>query len=55
MSATGSWVPVAIYMTVAMGISLIAALKCPETLNRDLTVEENATDPDAAPALGYVA
>ena len=40
MSATGSWVPVAVYMTVAMAISLIAALKCPETLNRDLTVEE---------------
>ncbi|HOQ53607.1 MAG TPA: MFS transporter [Micropruina sp.] len=54
LNVTGSWVPIAVYMMVAMGISFIAALRCPETLNRDLTVPENATDPGAAPAPGYV-
>lgn len=37
-----------------MGIAFVAALKCPETLNRDLTVEDNATTAGASPAPGYV-
>ncbi|WIY00906.1 MFS transporter [Amycolatopsis mongoliensis] len=40
----GSWVPVAIYMMVMMGISLVAARFAPETRDRDLTVPEDATE-----------
>lgn len=40
---SGSWVPVAAYMTVMMVISLIAARMSPETLNRDLTELTDAT------------
>jgi MFS family permease len=39
----GSWVPVAMYMTGMMLISLVATRLAPETLNRDLTVPEDAT------------
>jgi MFS family permease len=39
----GSWVPVAMYMTGIMLISLVATRLAPETLNRDLTVPEDAT------------
>ncbi|MBD7995968.1 MHS family MFS transporter [Arthrobacter sp. Sa2CUA1] len=41
-AATGAWWPVAIYMTVMMGISFAAALMSPETLDRDLLSEEDA-------------
>ncbi|TCC15496.1 MFS transporter [Kribbella sindirgiensis] len=44
MNAFGSWVPVAIYMTVAMAITFGAALFAPETRDRDLLAPENATD-----------
>ncbi|TCC30293.1 MFS transporter [Kribbella speibonae] len=44
MEAFGSWVPVAIYMTVAMAITFGAALFAPETRDRDLLAPENATD-----------
>jgi MFS family permease len=40
--ASGSWWPVAIYMMLMIGISLIAALKSPETRGRDLRLEEDA-------------
>jgi MFS family permease len=40
---SGSWVPVAVYMSFAMLLAFIAALLAPETRNRDLTVPENAT------------
>ncbi|HEX2247885.1 MAG TPA: MFS transporter, partial [Arthrobacter sp.] len=40
--ATGSWWPVAVYMTAMMAISFIAALKSPETVDRDLLTEEDA-------------
>ena len=54
---SGSWVPVAVYMSFAMLLAFIAALLAPETRNRDLTVPENATHrfqgrPAVAPARG---
>lgn len=39
-----SWIPVAVYMMVVMAIAFVAAWLSPETLDRDLTVPENATD-----------
>ncbi|WP_410791793.1 MFS transporter [Kribbella sp. C-35] len=50
MNAFGSWVPVAIYMTVAMAITFGAALFAPETRDRDLLAPENATDRAPLPA-----
>ncbi|SKC66198.1 MFS transporter [Krasilnikoviella flava] len=48
---SGSWLPVAIYMSLAMLLAFVAALKAPETLNRDLTDPRNAIDvPQPAPA-----
>ncbi|OLL72812.1 L-Proline/Glycine betaine transporter ProP [Pseudonocardia sp. Ae168_Ps1] len=38
----GSWIPVAIYMSGMALISLVAARMAPETLDRDLTVPEDA-------------
>ncbi|MPY55785.1 MFS transporter [Streptomyces spongiae] len=40
---SGSWIPVAAYMTLMMVISLVAARMSPETLNRDLSVLPDAT------------
>jgi len=40
--ATGSWWPVAIYMTVVMGISFVTTLWSPETVDRDLLTEADA-------------
>lgn len=37
-----SWIPVAVYMSVMAAISLYAARKAPETLDRDLSVPEDA-------------
>ncbi|BBG01362.1 MULTISPECIES: MFS transporter [Pseudonocardia] len=39
---TGSWIPVAIYMSLIALVSLIAAWMAPETLDRDLTVPHDA-------------
>lgn len=41
-AATGSWWPVAIYMTLMMGISFVTTLMSPETVDRDLLIEEDA-------------
>ena len=41
--AAGSWWPVAIYMVVIMGITFCVALFAPETVDRDLLLEEDAT------------
>lgn len=41
-AASGSWVPVAIYMMVMMGISVYTTIKSPETVDRDLLTEEDA-------------
>jgi len=41
--ATGSWWPVAIYMTVIMAITFVTTLFAPETVDRDLLAEEDAT------------
>jgi MFS family permease len=40
--ATGSWWPVAVYMTAIMAISVIATIMAPETLDRDLLTEQDA-------------
>jgi hypothetical protein len=40
--ATGSWWPVAIYMTVIMAITFVTTLFAPETVDRDLLAEEDA-------------
>ncbi len=40
--ASGSWIPVAIYMTLMMAITFIATLMAPETRDRDLLTEEDA-------------
>jgi MFS family permease len=47
---SNSWIPVAIYMTLTMVVSFITVRLSPETLNRDLTVPENAQrrEPSAA-------
>jgi len=44
---SNSWIPVAIYMSLAMLVSFIATRLSPETLNRDLTAPQDAhrTDP----------
>jgi hypothetical protein len=39
----GSWVPVAVYMSAMMLVSLVAARLAPETRGRDLAVPEDAT------------
>ena len=41
-AATGSWWPVAIYMTVIMGITFVTTLWSPETVDRDLLTEVDA-------------
>jgi MFS family permease len=41
---SGSWIPVAIYMTVMTVISLVATRMSPETLDRNLSVPDDATD-----------
>ncbi|MEU1804501.1 MFS transporter [Streptomyces sp. NPDC019937] len=47
---TGSWIPVAVYMTVVAAVSLITTRMTPETLNRDLNAAADATDPmDTSP------
>ncbi|MBS5745718.1 MFS transporter [Cutibacterium avidum] len=38
----GSWWPVAVYMMVFIGLSLIAAIASPETRGRDLRLEQDA-------------
>ena len=43
----GSWVPVAIYMAVMMGISLVSTWFGPETVNRNLHVANNAVPGEA--------
>ncbi|MGI5430755.1 MFS transporter [Streptomyces sp. CA-179760] len=40
---SGSWIPVAVYMTLMMIISLTAARMAPETRDRDLTAVTDAT------------
>jgi len=40
--ATGSWWPVAVYMVVIMGITFVTTLYAPETVDRDLLLEEDA-------------
>ncbi len=42
---SGSWIPVAIYMSVTMLVSFITVRLSPETLNRDLTLLTDATAP----------
>ncbi|QTE29196.1 MFS transporter [Pengzhenrongella sicca] len=39
---TGSWWPVAVYMVVIMGITFVTTLFAPETVDRDLLIEEDA-------------
>ncbi|SKA91875.1 Major Facilitator Superfamily protein [Agreia bicolorata] len=48
---SGSWIPVAVYMSVTMIVSLITVRLSPETLNRDLTLEANAARGDSLPTL----
>ena len=40
--AAGSWWPVAIYMVVIMAITFCVTLFAPETVDRDLLLEEDA-------------
>ena len=40
----GSWIPVAVYMSVMALASLVAARFTPETRDRDLTVPEDARE-----------
>ena len=40
--ATGSWWPVAVYMMVIMAITFITTLWAPETVDRDLLLEDDA-------------
>lgn len=46
----GSWVPIAVYMMLIAAVSTWAALRAPETLNRDLTDPHDATAPRAPSA-----
>ena len=45
---SGSWIPVAVYMSGMALISLVAARMAPETVDRDLTVAEDAGAPAVA-------
>ncbi|MEV2213830.1 hypothetical protein AB0H86_20685 [Streptomyces sp. NPDC050997] len=45
---SGSWIPVAAYMTLMMVISLVAARLAPETRNRDLLCVTDATSRPSA-------
>ncbi|MFD7503034.1 hypothetical protein [Streptomyces sp. NPDC059850] len=45
---TGSWIPVAVYMTVVAAVSLITTRMTPETLDRDLNTPVDATGPALA-------
>ncbi|MEV7426464.1 MFS transporter [Streptomyces sp. NPDC091212] len=47
---SGSWIPVAVYMMLITTVSLIATRMTPETLDRDLNLPYDATDPGAARA-----
>ncbi|AXG76681.1 MFS transporter [Streptomyces paludis] len=47
---SGSWIPVAVYMMLITAVSLIATRMAPETLDRDLSLPTDATDPGAARA-----
>ncbi|MFJ8000364.1 MFS transporter [Streptomyces sp. NPDC096310] len=42
---SGSWIPVAVYMTLVTTVSLIATRMAPETRDRDLTLPYDSTDP----------
>jgi MFS family permease len=42
-AALGSWWPVAVYMMVIMAISFVTTLMSPETVDRDLLLEEDAS------------
>jgi MFS family permease len=44
---SNSWIPVAVYMSLTMLVSFITVRLSPETLNRDLTVPENAGQQEA--------
>jgi hypothetical protein len=41
--AAGSWWPVAIYMMAIMAITVVATIFAPETADRDLLTEADAT------------
>ncbi len=41
--ATGSWWPVAVYMTVIIAISVVSTITAPETVDRDLLTEADAS------------
>ncbi|MFD6175526.1 MULTISPECIES: MFS transporter [unclassified Isoptericola] len=43
--ASGSWWPVAIYMMLMVGASIVATLLSPETRGRDLRLEQDAVTP----------
>ncbi len=49
---SGSWIPVAVYMSVMALISLIAARLAPETRDRDLTAPVDAWHPAAIEGVG---
>ncbi|MFE2031694.1 MFS transporter [Streptomyces scopuliridis] len=42
---SGSWIPVAVYMTLVTTVSLITTRMAPETLDRDLNTPVDSTDP----------
>lgn len=50
LASTGSWIPVAIFLTVTIAIAFVTALYAPETVGRDLLLEEDAHHGDRAPA-----
>ncbi|RDG35493.1 MFS transporter, partial [Streptomyces corynorhini] len=47
---SGSWIPVAVYMTLITTVSLVATRMAPETRDRDLNLPYDATDPGGARA-----
>ncbi|MDW6065355.1 hypothetical protein SAZ11_55600 [Streptomyces sp. FXJ1.4098] len=48
---SGSWIPVAAYMSLVAAVSLIATRMAPETVDRDLNAPTDSTHPaGAAPA-----
>ncbi|SDT45648.1 MFS transporter [Microlunatus soli] len=49
LAATGSFVPVVIYLMVLIGIGLVTAIYAPETRGRDLLSEHDARHGDPAP------
>lgn len=49
IASTGSWVPVAVMLMILMVIPIVTTIMAPETVGRDLLIEEDAKPGEARP------